>query len=155
MARRSARPVEPFSIDLPGGAGEAPWPRLLARRWRTNHHELVVEPDMVAILPELVGRFGEPFGDSSAVPVYYLAKLARAHVVVALSGDGGDEVFGGYRRYLWDKLGRALMAAGPVGSAGRALLARLPGAAQDPLRRFSAGLTAEMAARYLPLVAHF
>jgi asparagine synthase (glutamine-hydrolysing) len=157
MAKRSSRPVETFSIDFPGGGGEAPWARLVAERWKTNHHELVVAPDMVTILPELVRRYGEPFGDSSAVPVYYLAKLTRAHVTVALSGDGGDEVFGGYRRYLWDKLARQIRATGVWSRPVRAILARLPGAGLASVRRFAAGLPPERdaAARYLPLVAHF
>jgi asparagine synthase (glutamine-hydrolysing) len=155
MARGASRPVETFSIDFPGGGGEAPWARLVAERWKTNHHELVVEPDMVSVLPELVRRYGEPFADSSAVPVYYLAKLTRQHVTVALSGDGGDEVFGGYRRYLWDKLAREIRAAGVWSGPVRALLARLPGAGLDSVRRFARGVPQDMAARYLPLVAHF
>jgi asparagine synthase (glutamine-hydrolysing) len=155
MARASARPIETFSIDFPGGGGEVAWARLVARRWQTNHHELVVDPDMVGILPELVRRYGEPFADSSAVPVYYLSKLTRAHVTVALSGDGGDEVFGGYRRYLWDKLARQIRDTGVFSGPVRALLARLPGARADRLRRFSADLSDDMASRYLPLVAHF
>jgi asparagine synthase (glutamine-hydrolysing) len=157
MAQSSSRPVETFSIDFPGGGGEAPWARMVAERWKTNHHELVVAPDMVAILPELVRHYGEPFADSSAVPVYYLAKLTKAHVTVALSGDGGDEVFGGYRRYLWDKLAREIRASGVWSRPVRNLLARLPGAGLDSVRRFAAGLPEDRdaAARYLPLVAHF
>jgi asparagine synthase (glutamine-hydrolysing) len=157
MARHSSRPVETFSIDFPGAAGEARWARLVARRWKTNHREMMVEPDMVDILPELVRRYGEPFADTSAVPVYYLSKMARQNVTVALSGDGGDEVFGGYRRYLWDKLARDLLAMGPAGTAGRMLLERLPGARGETLRRFAATLSPEvdMAGRYLPLIAHF
>jgi asparagine synthase (glutamine-hydrolysing) len=157
MARQRSRPVKTFSIDFPGGAGEGRWARLVARRWHTDHREMVVDPDMVGILPELVRRYGEPFADTSAVPVYYLSKMAREDVTVALSGDGGDEVFGGYRRYLWDKLARDLLAAGPAGTAGRLLMERLPGARGEALRRFAATLSPDldMAARYLPLVAHF
>jgi asparagine synthase (glutamine-hydrolysing) len=155
MARGASRPVETFSIDFPGGGGEVAWARLVAERWKTKHHELVVDPDMVAILPELVRRYGEPFADSSAVPVYYLAQLTRQHVTVALSGDGGDEVFGGYRRYLWDKLAREIRAAGVWSGPVRALLARLPGAGLHAVRRFAASLPDDAAARYLPLVAHF
>jgi asparagine synthase (glutamine-hydrolysing) len=155
MARDSARPVETFSIDFPGGGGEVTWARMVADRWKTNHHELVVDPDMVAILPELVRRYGEPFADSSAVPVYYLSKLTRAHVTVALSGDGGDEVFGGYRRYLWEKLARQIRETGVWSGPVRRLLARLPGARADRVRRFAEQLDDDQAARYLPLVAHF
>jgi len=156
MAKSSSRPVETFSIDFAGAAGEATWARKVARRWQTNHHELLVKPDMVAILPELVRRYGEPFADTSAVPVYYLSKMTRAHVVVALSGDGGDEVFGGYRRYLWDKLGRHIEGLGkPARSMVRAILSHLPGASLNAVRSFGAALGLPMADRYLPLVAHF
>lgn len=155
MARASSRPVSTFSIDFPGGGGEVAWARLVAERWKTDHHELVVEPDMVGILPELVRRYGEPFADTSAVPVYYLSKMTRAHVTVALSGDGGDEVFGGYRRYLWDKLAREIRAAGVWSRPVRALLARLPGAGMHSVRRFAEDMSDDAAARYLPLVAHF
>ena len=115
MAKNSNQPVETFSIDFAGSAGEAAWARQVATMWSTRHHELEVKPDMVAILPELVRRYGKPFADTSAVPVYYLSKLARANVVVALSGDGGDEVFGGYRRYAWDKLARPRRRPGQAG----------------------------------------
>ncbi len=156
MAKNSNQPVETFSIDFAGSAGEAAWARQVATMWSTRHHELEVKPDMVAILPELVRRYGEPFADTSAVPVYYLSKLARANVVVALSGDGGDEVFGGYRRYAWDKLARHVAALGkPVSTAVGQLLARLPGASRHAVRAFGTALGRPMADRYLPLVAHF
>jgi asparagine synthase (glutamine-hydrolysing) len=155
MARGASRPVDTFSIDFPGGHGEAAYARLVARRWHTNHHEMLVQPDMVSILPELVRRYGEPYADTSAVPVYYLSKMTRAHVTVALSGDGGDEVFGGYKRYLWDKLARALRQLGRPGERLRRLLLATPGARAHVVRKFAEDATLPMAARYLPLVAHF
>jgi asparagine synthase (glutamine-hydrolysing) len=155
MAKSSGRPVETFSIDFAGTAGEAAWARMVARRWNTNHHELEVKPDMVAILPEIVRRYGEPFADTSAVPVYYLSKMTRSNVVVALSGDGGDEVFGGYRRYLWDKLARHIGALGPGKAVIGGVLAHLPGASRDAIRAFGATVGLPMADRYLPLIAHF
>jgi asparagine synthase (glutamine-hydrolysing) len=155
MAKTSSRPVETFSIDFAGGAGEAVWARKVAAMWKTHHHELEVKPDMVTILPELVRRYGEPFADTSAVPVYYLSKMTRANVVVALSGDGGDEVFGGYRRYLWDKLARHIGSLGIAGRAISAILAHLPGASLHTLRAFGSSVHAPMAERYLPLIAHF
>src|SRR5262249_34872362 len=73
--------------------------RTVARRFQTEHEEFVVTPDAAAVLPDVVRHFGEPFGDSSALPVWYLSQLARKHVTVALTGDGGDELFGGYSWY--------------------------------------------------------
>ena len=155
MAKSSSRPVETFSIDFPGSAGEGMWARKVATMWNTQHHELEVKPDMVTILPELVRRYGEPFADTSAVPVYYLSKLTRASVVVALSGDGGDEVFGGYRRYLWDKLARQIAGLSVAGRGIGRVLAHLPGPSMHAIRAFGAAVGKPMADRYLPLVAHF
>src|SRR5262249_56528025 len=79
---------------------ESPYARLLARHFDTEHHELKVTPEAVQLLPQMAALFDEPFADSSAIPTYYLAKYTSQHVKVALSGDGGDEAFGGYHRYL-------------------------------------------------------
>src|SRR5262249_11711080 len=97
----------------------------------------------------------EPCAATSAVPVYYLSRMTRAHVTVALSGDGGDEVFGGYKRYLWDKLARMLRLLGGPGEGLRRLLRHAPGARAHVVRRFAEDAVLPMAARYLPLVAHF
>ena len=104
MARATGTPVKTFSIGFSEGGradNELPFARLVAERYRTDHHELIVAPDMTGLLPSIVRHHGEPFGDSSAMPTYYLCQLARRHVTVALSGDAGDESFGGYRRYVW------------------------------------------------------
>ncbi|MBI2902068.1 MAG: asparagine synthase (glutamine-hydrolyzing) [Candidatus Methylomirabilis oxyfera] len=107
MSRFSAGPVKTFSIGFEDEAfSELPHARLIARRFGTDHHEYVVKPDAVAILPLLVRHFGEPFADSSAVPQHYLSSLASESVTVALSGDGGDEAFGGYDRYVAALLAR-------------------------------------------------
>ncbi len=74
--------------------------RATAKHFKTDHHEFVVKADAAAVLPELLRHFGEPFGDPSVVPTYYVARETAKHVKVALSGDGGDECFGGYRRHL-------------------------------------------------------
>lgn len=156
MAKTSSRPVETFSINFAGSAGEAHWARMVADMWKTHHHELEVKPDMVTILPELVRRYGEPFADSSAVPVFYLAKMTRAHVVVALSGDGGDEVFGGYRRYMWEKLAHDIGKLDKLtGGSLAKILTHLPGASLHTVRSFAATMGMSMADRYLPLIAHF
>jgi asparagine synthase (glutamine-hydrolysing) len=83
----------------------------VARHLGTKHHEFVVRPDAAADLPKIAAAFGEPFGDSSALPTYYLARETRRHVKVCLSGDGGDELFGGYDRYRAMALGRKLRRA--------------------------------------------
>jgi len=107
MARMSEGPVKTFSIGFDDDRlSELPYARTVAARFATDHHEFVVKPDAVTILPLLVRHFGEPFADSSAVPQYYLSKLAAEFVTVALSGDGGDEAFGGYDRHLASLLAR-------------------------------------------------
>ena len=100
MAESSDRPVKTFSIGFEEAEfNELPYARDLARRYGTDHHEFIVRADAASVLPDLVRHYGEPFGDSSALPTYYLSKLTRQHVTVALSGDGGDENFGGYENY--------------------------------------------------------
>jgi asparagine synthase (glutamine-hydrolysing) len=101
MAEASSRPVQTFSIGFTDEKfDELPLARLVAQRFATDHHELVVEPHAMELIPRIVRHYGEPFADDSAVPSFYLAKMARRHVTVALNGDGGDESFGGYTRYV-------------------------------------------------------
>jgi asparagine synthase (glutamine-hydrolysing) len=100
MAREMTRPVTTFSIGFEEQAyNELPYARLVARHLGTDHHELVVGPGGCELIEKIVGHFDEPFGDPSAIPTYYLSKLAADHVKVVLSGDGGDELFAGYDRY--------------------------------------------------------
>ncbi len=100
MARASASPVKTFSIGFDEqNFDELRYARLVAKQYGTDHFEMVVKPDVVDVLPRLAWQFDEPFADASAVPTYCVAKITREHVTVALSGDGGDESFAGYRRY--------------------------------------------------------
>ena len=100
MARASSKPVQTFSIGFRNDDfNELQHARLVADRFGTEHHELVVQPDIAQTLHTLTGFLEEPFGDSSMLPTYYVSRLARQHVTVALSGDGGDELFAGYDRY--------------------------------------------------------
>jgi asparagine synthase (glutamine-hydrolysing) len=110
---------------------------VVARRYQTDHQELTVTPDMVSIVPELARRYGEPFADSSAVPVYYLSKLTRQHVTIALSGDGADEVFGGYHRYRFEAWASKLSAVPFLGRAAQLV----PSAALNPVRQFARHLS--------------
>lgn len=87
---------------------EVRYARLVADRFGTEHHEFVVRPDAVEVLPDLVRHYGEPFADSSAIPTFYLSKMTRQHVTVALNGDGGDEAFAGYERYYAARLASRL-----------------------------------------------
>lgn len=101
MARASSSPVKTFSIGFRNqDFNEAEYARLVAERYGTDHHELVVDPNISETLEMLSGMLEEPFGDSSMIPTYYVSKLARQHVTVALSGDGGDELYAGYDRYI-------------------------------------------------------
>jgi len=100
MARASSRPVKTFSIGFRhADFDESRYARLVAEKFATEHYELVVEPDLVATVESLTRSLEEPFGDSSMLPTYYISRLARQHVTVVLSGDGGDELFAGYERY--------------------------------------------------------
>lgn len=105
MQEQSDRPVHTFSIGFPiKEFDERSYARAAARHLGTEHHELVVEPNALEILPKLIWHYDEPFADSSAIPTMYLSQMTRQHVTVALSGDGGDELFAGYTRYLAVKL---------------------------------------------------
>jgi asparagine synthase (glutamine-hydrolysing) len=101
MSRVSSSPVKTFSIGFRAEQfNEAEYARLVARHFATEHHELTLDPNLEETLLYLSGMLEEPFGDSSMLPTYYVSRMAREHVTVALSGDGGDELFAGYDRYL-------------------------------------------------------
>ncbi len=100
MAKVSNAQVKTFSIGFEEEEyNELPYARMVAERFETDHHEFVVKADVAELILQLVQNFGEPFGDSSAIPAYYVAKMARSEVTVALSGDAGDELFAGYSKY--------------------------------------------------------
>jgi asparagine synthase (glutamine-hydrolysing) len=128
MAELSGRPVKTFSIGFDEPQyDELPYARRVAAAFGCEHHEFVVRPAAVDVLPALARHFGEPFADSSAIPSWYLAQLTRQHVTVALNGDGGDEIFAGYGRHLgndlaerWQKLPAPFRV-----SAGRVAHSRL------------------------------
>jgi asparagine synthase (glutamine-hydrolysing) len=100
MSELATGQVKTFSIGFDEqDFSELEHARRIAKRFATDHHEFVVRPDAVEVLPTLVRHYGEPYADSSAIPTYYLSKMTRRHVTVALNGDGGDECFAGYERY--------------------------------------------------------
>ncbi|MGD1077520.1 MAG: asparagine synthase (glutamine-hydrolyzing) [Candidatus Sulfotelmatobacter sp.] len=100
MARSSSRPVKTFSIGFrKKDFDETPYARMVAQKFGTEHHELILDPDVVSSVDTITHSLEEPFGDASALPTYYVSRLARQHVTVAVSGDAGDEIFAGYDRY--------------------------------------------------------
>ncbi|MCB0473111.1 MAG: asparagine synthase (glutamine-hydrolyzing) [Flavobacteriaceae bacterium] len=100
MSLHSTAPIKTFSIGFKEQEyNELKYAKLLAEKYQTNHHEFIVEPESIDLLPELVKSYDEPFADDSAIPTYYVSKFTREHVTVALSGDGGDELFAGYKSY--------------------------------------------------------
>jgi asparagine synthase (glutamine-hydrolysing) len=145
--------VKTFSIGFSdAGFDELHYARIAARHFGADHHEFVVTPDICRLVEEIVWHHDEPFADVSSVPTYVVSKMARQHVTVALSGDGGDEVFGGYERYVVDRrrgryeripsfLRRGLLSAAralPQGAYGKRFLRNI---ALDPAARYVDSVT--------------
>jgi len=123
-AQEAAEPVRTFSIGFEERSfNELSDARLVAERYGTRHRELVLRPDAALLLPALADAFDEPFADSSALPTYLVSQLAAEDVKVALSGEGGDELFGGYYTYVADLLAER---AGGLAGLARPLVERLP-----------------------------
>jgi asparagine synthase (glutamine-hydrolysing) len=161
-AQQTSGRLKTFTIGFSDAQfDERDYARQVARRYDTDHHEFVVEPSIVEILPRLAWHYGEPFADHSAVPSYYLAELARRHVTVALNGDGGDESFGGYLRYVGNEVAMRL-ASMPATAArvAQSALERLgTGDRQDTRRarmlRLSRALQLDAPDRYAIWIACF
>ncbi len=161
MAQAGGR-VKTFSIGFDDQEyDELAYARQVADRFGTDHHEAIVRPDAVAILPKLVWHYNEPFADSSAVPTLYLSEMTRRHVTVALNGDAGDESFAGYERYAASRLAARLDAI-PL-PARRALarwtrtrgLGGRPRSTQSRLQRFLQAAADSRARRYARWMFHF
>ena len=132
MARASERPVKTFSVGFAEPEfDELVYARQVAHAFGTEHHEAVLEPDVLPSLDDLVWHLDEPFGDSSAIPTYLVSKMAGAEVRVVLSGDGGDELFAGYERYLVEKRERRF---DPLPPALHRLSGRVSGALPSWMR---------------------
>lgn len=157
MSRLTQGSIRTFSIGFPSNEdSETSYARLVAKHFGTDHHEMVVVPDMVSILPKLVEHYGEPFADTSAVPTWYLSQFTKQFVTVALSGDGGDENFGGYRRYRYAQIGRFLASLPrPLPTIISKTLASLKVPSWQPLQAFGKRLLSGEVERYLGLVCHF
>ncbi|HTT13502.1 MAG TPA: asparagine synthase (glutamine-hydrolyzing) [Burkholderiaceae bacterium] len=129
MARHSQDPVKTYSIGFEGGAAERFYNELdparqVAQLFRTDHHEILVRPDVVQLLPKLLWHMDEPIADSAFITTYLVAEFARRDVKVILSGVGGDELFGGYRRYLGEHYMRYLNWLPAAAKRGAARLAK-------------------------------
>ena len=155
MAGIQSRPVPTFTIGFEDEEGfdERPYARAVAERFGTDHVEFVVKPDAVELVERLVWHHDQPFGDSSAIPTYLLSELTKNHVTVALSGDGGDEIFAGYERFA---AALALSRYQRLPASLRRPMAAL-GSAVPPsaLRGRGAGLHRFMARAELPVVEAF
>ena len=150
MTRAGGRKVQTFAIgfDEPT-ANEAPFAKQVARELGTEHTELVVRPDVDHMIEGLVAAYDEPFADSSMIPTYLVSRLARTRVTVSLSGDGGDELFGGYNRY--HEVLRAREWPASIRLASRALGSALPAGAMGRARLLDMGRTRQ--GRYAATVA--
>jgi asparagine synthase (glutamine-hydrolysing) len=150
-----SQPVLTFSIGFEDKRyDETTYAREVAAHLGTEHREFIVRTNAAEDLPKLTEVFGEPFGDSSALPTHYLARETRRHVKVALSGDGGDELFGGYERYVAMQLGRKVRRVPSPVIAWARKLAGAPGEGSHPkskrskVQRFLATIEQRAAERY-------
>jgi asparagine synthase (glutamine-hydrolysing) len=161
MAQHSTQPVKTFSIGFKEAAyNELDLARRIAEKWSTEHHEFVVEPNALEVVPKLVRHYGEPYADPSAVPTFYVSQLTREHVTVALNGDGGDESFAGYERYLGNRMAERLHGIPGTGLMAQ-MLGRLLPDSIDPrdrvrnVRRFLNVMTQPMPQRYSRWLSYF
>jgi asparagine synthase (glutamine-hydrolysing) len=156
MAQHMNQPVKTFSIGFHEDSyNELKYARLTAQKLGTDHHEFFVTPQICDVIDELVWHFDEPFADPSAIPTYMVSKLARDHVTVALSGDGGDELFAGYTHYVVQESRRAFSALPKALRAGvmRPLSYRLPHGAWG--RNYLHNISLDPIDRYLDSLSYF
>ena len=162
MAECSAAPVRTFSIGFDHARfDELPYARRIAERFGTVHEEFEVRANAVEIVPKIVRHHGEPFADSSAIPSFYLSEMTRRHVTVALNGDGGDESFGGYQRYVANAVaGRLDRIPAPLRRGVSAVGRRLPAGGDvqsitNRTRRLAGTLALDGPARYAQYMSWF
>ncbi|MGI6103801.1 MAG: asparagine synthase (glutamine-hydrolyzing) [Patescibacteria group bacterium] len=161
MSKLSDKPVKTFSIGFNEEKyNELKYAKIVAEKFKTDHKEFIVEPHAIELLPMLVRQYEEPYADSSALPTYYVSKMTRDHVTVALNGDGGDENFGGYSRYsafqfsLWYEkilfLHKLIIL--PI---TKILAKNIKNTFFERVYRFSETLTEDYRRRYMTYTAYF
>lgn len=161
MSKLSDKPVKTFSIGFEEEKyNELPYARMIAEKFKTDHTEFIVKPNAIEILPMLVRQYEEPYADSSVLPTYYVSKMTRDYVTVALNGDGGDENFAGYPWYSVHKFSiwyekflplHALMIL-PI---AKILFKSIPNVFTERLYRFSSSLKENYSRRYLNYLCYF
>jgi len=160
MSEVGSAPVKTFSIGFEQAAfDELPYARRVAKLFGTEHHEFVVRPEAISLAPKIARHYGEPFADAAAIPSFQLADLTRQHVTVALNGDGGDESFGGYTRYVANRLAaRAAHLPKTLLRAAAALAGPQrgeTGSIANRARRLAASLPLQASERYARYMSWF
>jgi len=161
MAAHSHGPVRTYSIGFGGSQAddfynELPFARVIAQRFATDHHEIVVKPDVVELLPRLMWHLDEPLADTASITTYLVSKFARQDVKVILSGVGGDEIFGGYRRYLGEHVQQKFAALpGWMRKLAVSIGRRLPEDRHSRLLNLARYAKAVVAAAELPAEARY
>lgn len=161
MARNSTQPIKTFSIGFNEEKyNELPYAKRVAEAFGTDHTEFIVKPHAIELLPMLVRQYEEPFADSSALPTYYVSKLTREHVTVALNGDGGDENFAGYTRYAALQASLLLehfsWLAKSIGVPITKLIAdAVPNTLTSRIHRFAKTLSVDYRERYMGFTSYF
>lgn len=156
MSQISASPVKTFSIGFNEDSfDELKYARIAAKHFNTEHHEFIVTPDLVETVDELVWHFDEPFADPSSLPTFMVSKMARDFVTVVLSGDGGDELFAGYTRYVTDKKRSGLekLPSALRKNLLKPLSEALPHSAKG--KNYLYNVSLEAIERYIDSISHF
>jgi asparagine synthase (glutamine-hydrolysing) len=160
MAKNSSTPVKTFSIGFQEQKfNELKYARIVADKFHTDHTEFTVKSEDIEILPDLVKQYEEPYADSSALATYYLSKLTREHVTVALNGDGGDENFAGYSRYGIQKFvmnyEKFKLINTLINPLTHKMFEVLPSTFTDRVRKFSDSLNEKYSKRYVNYICYF